>query len=124
MTPFPHSVAPSATLEDAAAMMRAHNIRHLPVCENQVVVGILAERDTQVAMRALSVGDVCRRDPYVVSMEAAVDQVADEMADRQITAALVTRGGKLAGILTTTDVFRLLANVIREHYVGDDDDVA
>ncbi len=130
MTPFPHSIAPTASLEEAQAMMRLHRIRHLPVCVDHGVIGILSERDTRVALgvdalgEPISVGQVCTRTPYLVPLDAALDAVADDMAARQIGSALVMRGDKLAGILTTTDVCRLLGRLLREHYDSDDDDAA
>ncbi|MFO7561347.1 MAG: CBS domain-containing protein [Enhygromyxa sp.] len=127
MTPFPYSVAPSASLEDAVAMMRAHDIRHLPVCDNHAVIGMLSERDTQVALAlrsdhaTLRVADLCN-DPYLVELDRRLDEVAAEMAARRIGVAIVMRGDKLAGVLTTTDVCRLLATTLREAYGDDEDD--
>lgn len=129
MTPFPYSIAPSASLEDALAMMAAHDIRHLPVCANHTVVGILSERDTRVALdlrrgdKGLTVEDVCTS-AYLVDLERRLDEVAAELAKRRIGSAVVLRGDKLAGILTTTDVCRLLAATLREAYGDEDDDVA
>ncbi|MEW6270451.1 MAG: CBS domain-containing protein [Thermodesulfobacteriota bacterium] len=56
--------------------------------------------------------------PYVVEDDEPLDVVAREMADRQIGSALVTRHGKLVGIITTTDVCRLLADVLAAHFPG------
>jgi CBS domain-containing protein len=129
MTPFPYSIAPSASLEDAVAMMAAHDIRHLPVCESHTVIGMLSERDTRVAHAvrkgdaSLTVGEICN-DPYLVDLERRLDEVAAEMAERRIGFAIVVRGDKLAGVLTTTDVCRLLATALREAYGDEDDDVA
>lgn len=129
MTPFPYSIAPSASLEDAIAMMTAHDIRHLPVCENGAVIGMLSERDARVALAVrrgngeLTVGEVCN-EPYLVDLDRRLDEAAAEMAQRRIGLAIVMRGDKLAGILTTTDVCRLLATTLREAYGDEDDDVA
>lgn len=132
MTPFPYSIAPSATLGDAQAMMAKHDIHHLPVCESHAVVGMLSDRDTRVALAirgddpALTVAEVCIMEPYLVDLERPLDEVADEMARLRIGLAIVMRGDKLAGILTTTDICRLLSTVLRDAYrtVDDDDDAA
>jgi CBS domain-containing protein len=93
------------------------------------VVGVLFERDTRVALgvrprdMSLTVKDVCL-EPYLVDLERRLDEVAAEMAERRINSAVVMRGDKLAGILTTTDVFRLLAATLREAYAEEADDVA
>lgn len=130
MTPFPYSITRSARLDIAVTMMGQHDIRHLPVCEGHAVVGLLSERDARVALRvrsgeaALTVGEVCTAEPFLVDLERRLDEVAEEMAARRIGSAIVMRGDKLAGILTTTDVCRLLATTLREAYGDEDDDVA
>ncbi|MCA9685031.1 MAG: CBS domain-containing protein [Myxococcales bacterium] len=130
MTPFPHAISPQASIAEAQEMMQAHGIRHLPVCEQHTVIGILSERDTRVALRvdsqgrSLTVGEVCTQSPYIVGLDTPLDEVAAEMAARQIGSALVMRGDKLAGILTTTDVCRLLAQTLRECFENEDDVVA
>jgi acetoin utilization protein AcuB len=129
MTPFPYSIAGSASFEQAIAMMTEHDIRQLPVHEGHAVIGILSERDARVALSvrrgdaSLTVKDVCT-DPYMVDLERRLDEVAAEMAERRIGLAVVMRGDKLAGILTTTDICRLLAETLRELGDVEDDDVA
>jgi acetoin utilization protein AcuB len=128
MTPFPYSIAPTASLEDAQAMMRDHDIRHLPVCDNNhAVIGILSEREMRVALAlreeaSLTVAEVCTKEPLLVDLEQPLDVVASEMAQKRVGWAIVMRGDKLSGILTTTDVCRLLAEILRE-LGGDKDDV-
>ncbi|PRQ02908.1 inosine 5'-monophosphate dehydrogenase [Enhygromyxa salina] len=129
MTAFPYSIAPTASLEDAEAMMREHDIRHLPVCDNHLVVGILSEREMRVALSlreqgTLTVAEVCTKQPLLVDLEQPLDAVATEMAARRVGSAIVLRGDKLSGILTTTDVCRLLAELLRDDATDEDDDVA
>ena len=45
MTPNPTTVPPSMEVEEAAKLMLEHNFRHLPVVENDRVVGIVSLRD-------------------------------------------------------------------------------
>jgi CBS domain-containing protein len=44
------------------------------------------------------------------------------MAERHLGSALVTRGGKLVGIFTTTDACRALARLLREQHPYDGPD--
>jgi CBS domain-containing protein len=66
--------------------------------------------------RELSVRDVFQPEPYVVDAGTPLFLVATTMAERHLGSALVTRGDRLVGIFTTTDVCRALARVLREHY--------
>jgi acetoin utilization protein AcuB len=129
MTPFPYSIASWATLEDAISMMGEHGIRQLPVYEGHSVIGVLSDSDARIALGVwrgdgtLKVKDVCT-EAYLVDLERRLDEVAAEMAARRIGSAIVMRGDRLAGILTTTDVCRLLAATLREAYSTEDDEVA
>lgn len=125
MTPFPHSIAASASLAEAEVMMRHHSIRHLPVCEGHALVGILSDQDLRVRHRELAVvGDVCMHNPYVVELDTPLDVVASQMAVRMATSVLIVKTEKLVGILTITDVCRLLAALLREGTEPGDDQAA
>jgi len=129
MTPFPYSIAPSASLEQAKAMMAEHDIRHLPVCDDHRVVGVLSQREMRVGLaggagKSRTVLEVCTRDPLLVDLDRPLDSVTADMTAQRIGSAIVMRGDKLAGILTSTDVCRLLTELLRELDKHEDDDVA
>ena len=58
--------------------------------------------------------DVYQPDSYVVDAGASLEHVAATMAERHVGSALVTKGGKLVGIFTTTDACRALARVLQQ----------
>lgn len=127
MTPFPHSIDIEATVEQARAMMRQHEIRHLAVTEEGALVGVVGERDLDLiessgATRGTAVRSACVRDVYVVGLDQPLDRVVAALADRHVGSALVVKRGKLVGILTTTDACRLLAGFLRARFPGQRDD--
>jgi acetoin utilization protein AcuB len=131
MTPFPYSIELEAPLAEAHAFMRARQIRHLPVTRGAQLAGILTDRDIKLALgpdlgsppeRELSVADVFQAECYVVDAGDSLEQVAATMAERHLGSALVTRGGKLVGIFTTTDACRALARLLREQHPYDGPD--
>jgi acetoin utilization protein AcuB len=122
MTPFPYSIDIGAPLAEAHAFLRERNIRHLPVTRDGVLAGVLTDRDIKLALgpdlgsppeRELHVGDVYQPECYVVDAGEHLEDVAAAMAERHVGSALVTRGGKLVGIFTTTDACRALAHILR-----------
>lgn len=124
MTPFPFAIDVDDPLESAQSMMRERGFRHLPVTDGDSLVGILSERDIHIARSVRAEGSAagepvkvraaCTRTPYVVDLNEPLDEVVMTMASKQIGSALITRQGRLAGILTTTDVCRLLGELLRE----------
>ncbi|MCA9709827.1 MAG: CBS domain-containing protein [Myxococcales bacterium] len=129
MTPFPYSIDAREDLRTARAMMAQHDIRHLPVMREGVLAGIVSARELEVALAVrgerdpeapLPVWAICRRDPYVVELDEPMAAVADAMANNHIGSVLVTRKGKLAGIITTVDVCRAFAEAIRQPALPDE----
>src|SRR5262245_27468676 len=125
MTPFPHHIDARLPLQSAQNMMDEWDVRHLPVFENGDVIGVISERDLERAKMpghplrdetVLVVGDLCTRRPYFVDVSDPLDKVLDAMAEKRIGSALVLKDGELAGIFTTMDACRLLAQTLREHY--------
>ena len=122
MSPFPYSIQPDATLRDARAMMGEHDIHHLPVTDpGGRILGMISDADVLLAGQlageaagAALVETVYAREPYVVDLHADLAEVVAHMAEARIGSAIVTRQGKLAGILTHTDVCRALAALLHE----------
>ncbi|MFO0571468.1 MAG: CBS domain-containing protein [Polyangiaceae bacterium] len=117
MTPLPHSIDIGEDVVTARVLMDEHGIHHLPVTSNGKIAGVITVRDIQVAGAlaperdaALLVREVCHMPAYVAEAADPLDVVLLEMADRQLSSAVVVdHHGKLAGILTLTDVCRLYA---------------
>lgn len=103
-------------------MMRELAIRHLPVLQDERLVGVVSERDLkpaaslpEVETKALTVGDVMKRDVFVASTDMQLSEVASEMAEGKLgSAIIVDAGGNVAGIFTTTDALRILAGLAEE----------
>lgn len=119
MTPFPHSVAAEADLAAAEAMMAEHRVHHLPVMSAGALVGVLSIRDVQLAKAlagagaaALTVNALAFKSPVVVDIHTPLGRAAHMMANAQLGSVIVTREGKLVGILTTTDVCRVLGDLL------------
>lgn len=127
MTPFPYSVGIDDPVDRAHRLMEEHGIRHVPVQGSDGVLGVVSDRDLAEA-RARggrpSVRDACTAEPFVVDVTARLDAVALDMARRHLPSAIVTKGGRLAGIFTATDACRVLGEILRERFGPPDDDAA
>ena len=112
MTAFPYSVETGEPIARAKSLMAEHDIRHLPVMSHGQLVGVVAERDINLALdpdrglpppTELRVSDVFLREAYVVEATEPLDKVLLHMAGNHIDSALVVRDGRLVGIFTATD---------------------
>jgi len=62
---------------------------------------------------------------YVVAFDTPLNKVAVEMAKRHIGSAIVLHHEKLAGILSATDICRILAEIFESEFSpGPGDDAA
>jgi acetoin utilization protein AcuB len=125
MTPDPVTVAPTATVSEAALLMAHHRIRRLMVVEGGEaearLVGIVSAGDlarafppdlnpasAAVSERSVpaAVTTVMARDVWTVEAGTSLEAAARILQERKIGAVPVVRGPRLVGILTESDVFR------------------
>ena len=133
MTPFPHSVTPTDSLDKVKRVMREQKIHHLPVKEDGELAGVVTDRDIYLvqswsiddrAAAAMKVRDAWVPEPYVVDISTPLEEVLLEIVDRHIGSALITKHGTLAGILTLNDACQAFGEVLTSWFPRDDDDVA
>jgi acetoin utilization protein AcuB len=121
MTRSVHSIGRDQTLRTAHDMMRKHRIRHLPVLEGGRLVGLVSLRDVMlveglpdVDATRVTVQEAMTQAPYAVPANAALGEVAQEMARRRIGSAVVVQRQKVIGIFTTVDALKALAETLGE----------
>jgi CBS domain-containing protein len=109
-------IVPDAALEVALRMMVEAGVRHLPVITGERCVGLLHESDvlwrlwsTTSAGRPPS-GAVVRVPAPCVEVTDDVSTVARRMTESATDVVLVADGGRIVGIVTATDLVRLLAD--------------
>ena len=125
MTPFPYSISGTAPLSEARDFLQLKKIRHLPVVDDGIPIGIVTDRDIKLVLGPdfayptpdeLTVEQVMTQETYSVDLETRVDIVLDHMASNHIGSALVTRKGKLVGVFTATDACRAYCAHLREEF--------
>ena len=119
MTPAPYTVSRDQSVTVAHRLMREHGIGHLPVLDGGDVVGILSERDILlcesfpgVNPTDLRVEEAMVPGPFVVTPAAPLSDVVATLLDRGIGSAIVMEGDKVAGMFTTVDALRALADLL------------
>jgi CBS domain-containing protein len=124
MTRDPITVTSGATLPEVHRLMMDHSIRRLPVVDDGKLVGIVTLGDIREAeasdatslsifelhhlLARLQVREFMTRDPVTVSPTTRIERAAQVMLERKIGGLPVLERGKLVGIITESDIFRML----------------
>lgn len=119
MSADPLTVSPDADTRDARVLLHRYGIRHLPVVDDDRVVGMISDRDVRIDQSALddlpdarvverlrarrSVEAVMSSPPHVIGPDDSIAEAARRMLSRRISALPVVEDDVLVGMLTTTD---------------------
>jgi len=109
MTPKVISVAPDDPLSVAREHFRANSIHHLLVVERGRVVGVISVREVIGKPADTTVGSVMARNVMTVSPDASTRDVATAMIGRGHGCVPIVDAGRIVGIVTTTDLLRVLS---------------
>ena len=111
MTENPRSIGASASVVEAARLMREGDIGSLPITEDEKLVGMITDRDitTRVVAEAAdpsttSVGDVYSQDLISVEADKDLEEAVQLMARHQVRRLPVVENGRLVGIVAQADV--------------------
>ena len=111
MTADPSSIGASASVVEAARIMREEHIGSLPVTDDEKLVGMITDRDitTRVVAEAadpnrMSVGDVYSRDLISVESDKDLEEALQLMARHQVRRLPVVENGGLVGIVAQADI--------------------
>lgn len=129
MTPNPITAAPNMSVPEALRLMQDRKVRRLPVVDsNGRLIGIVSDRDLLQAspsqattlavweipeiLGRLKVEAVMQRDVITVSEKTPAEEAARIMADKKIGGLPVMQGPDLVGIITETDLFKTLMELL------------
>ncbi len=130
MTSPAASISKEARLLDAALTMRRSGFRHLPITDGDKLVGIITDRDIQRFAPSL-LGNVSQEEYNRIFEETPLEKVmtktlitlTPDMHIREAVAVLhdkklgcipVVEKQKLVGIITVTDLLRLLHRLLSD----------
>ena len=111
MTEDPRSIGASASVVEAARLMREEHIGSLPIADDEQLLGVITDRDitTRVVAEAAnlemtSVEDVYSRDPVSVEPDKDLEEALELMARHQVRRLPVVENGRLVGIVAQADI--------------------
>jgi acetoin utilization protein AcuB len=119
------TVTPDTTFPEAQRLMIEHKIRRLPVVESGRLVGMVTRGDMRGAdlskvtflstwelgdmLAKIKVGQIMTPKPVTISQEATMAEAAKVMLERKISGLpAVNSSGQVVGIITESDIFRIM----------------
>jgi len=128
------TVSPEMSALDAQAFMRREHIRRAPVIHDGKLVGIVTEGDllnaspTQATLLSvweinylvskIKVSQVMSKKVMTIDENTPIEEAARVMIDNKIGGLPVTRDGKVVGIITETDLFKIMLEMLGARQVG------
>jgi CBS domain-containing protein len=111
MTGDPRSIGATASVVEAARLMREQHIGSLPITDGEKLVGMITDRDitTRVVAEAAdpkvtSVEDVYSRDLVSVEPDNDLQEALQLMARHQVRRLPVVENDRLVGIVAQADI--------------------
>ena len=122
------SVTPDTPINEVLAMFRQEHIRRAPVMKDGKLVGIVSERDLLNAspspvttlsiwemhylISKVTVSQVMSKKVITVDQDTPIEEAARIMADKKIGGVPVMYDGKVVGIITETDLFKIFLELM------------
>lgn len=128
MTPDPIAISPDLSVAEAGEMMTTRGIRHLPVMDGDRLVGLVTRSSLARALPGLGTGltrfeysyltantkirDVMIEQPALGTEDMAAEEAARVMNAQRISSLVVVREGRPVGIITDTDIFEAMLELL------------
>ncbi len=121
-------ISPDLPINEALNLMKRERIRRTPVVQDGKLVGIVSDKDLLNAspspatslsvwemnylLSKITVKDVMTRKVLTVTEDTPIEEAARVMADNKIGGMPVMQDGKVTGIITETDLFKILLEMM------------
>ena len=117
MTKNPITVSPDEDVNFGFYLLKKHDIRQLPVVENDKLLGIVTERDLRMLIEKppIKIRSAMSTNIYKVTENASVQTAARIVQEKKINALPVLNdANKIVGIITVTDILEGLLQMLKD----------
>ena len=113
---------------DARKIMEAHKIRRLPVMKKDKLVGLVTKHmlleaapspatslsiyELNYILAKMTVKDIMVKKPYTISPDMPAEEALQLGQEKGYGAFLVAEDGRLAGVVTESDIVRIMTRVL------------
>ena len=122
------TVDEKTSIHDAKKIMEAHKIRRLPVMEKDKLVGLVTKHmlleaapspatslsihELHYLLAKMTVKDIMVKKPYIISPDMPVEEALQLGQEKGYGGFLVVEDGRLVGIITESDIVRVMTRVL------------
>lgn len=112
------AITPETPFRQAFDLMHSRGFHHLPIVENDRVVGVIAKSDLLLAAAnfgsaEVPVDEIMRGTPVCVTENAQLKYAVRLLLNHHIGCLPVLNARKkLVGIITETDIFKIIAGIL------------
>ncbi len=135
MTRNPVTATPMMSVGEAADLMKREKVHRLPVLDkDKKLVGVITEKDVLHAspspasslsihemaylLSKLKVKDLMTKDVVTITEDTTVEEAARLMVDQDLSCLPVVQGDVLVGIVSKSDMFRILLELFGARHYG------
>lgn len=123
------TVQEDTSMKEAMLLLRTHHIRHLPVVNGKVLVGLVSDRDIRRASPSLlsgigkndyeqvledtPVGRIMTREPFTVTETTPLVDAVSALVEKKFGSLPVVDGNEIVGIFTDIDALEILLSKLK-----------
>ena len=128
------AVSPDTPIMEAMELMKQKSIRRMPVLDNGKLVGIVSDKDLLNAapsdatslsvwevnylVARIKIKDVMTKNVMTITEDTPIEEAARIMADNKVGGLPIMRNGEVIGLITETDLFKLLLELMGAREMG------
>jgi len=129
------TIHPELPIQEALFRMRQENVRRFPVVDKRGhLIGIVSEKDLLDAspsdatslsifelnylLNRISVEEIMTRNVITINEDTPIEDAARIMANNKLGGLPVVRNSEVVGIITETDLFKILLELMGAHERG------
>jgi acetoin utilization protein AcuB len=122
------TVTEDTLVNDAKKIMEAHRIRRLPVMKKDKLVGLVTKHmlleaapspatslniwELNYLLSKMTVKDIMVKNPFTISPDMPVEEALQLGQDKGFGAFPVVEDGRVAGVVTESDIVRMMTRVL------------
>lgn len=134
MTRKVFTVSPDDSISDAVSLMKEKGIKHIPVLRDEKLKGIISDRDIKeftpskattldifelhYLLAKAKVKEIMRSNVTTTTPSTPVEEAAMVMHDQNVGCLPVLQNGRLVGIISDRDIYRVLVDITGVRHAG------